>query len=653
MAAVLDVPGMLSPVLAVLRRSLTQCLILGTRAVAPLSCLMVLRYALQVGRSAYRGKVRTQALKAAALNLVKLWGLVEVGFLVYYTRYYQYLNSQSTRRFRALTGLNTEEKRRLSMERYLTSLTQVCGVDGVAKSAGSGVTLGKKKSLKGVEASRSPGMRAALHAVRSFSALSSELTRSSSGIFGALSSSRSFHNTSFQSTEDLLSLWDKGEAEKDFSKFKALEISAWFQGSGVTDAEDPGSWLKRGNVEDWICHYWFRGETPEQCKTYKEEIQALVKMVLEYFEVERIPDGRNPDVWPTRIYTDVLPVQHRPLCVFLATSCLCPLLTEQVMYCCGFLRERVGGLLYWHRPPRSDVSPEVDIAGPDKVPLVFIHGLGIGLVPYYDFIRRLSRSFSGDLYVPELPFLATAPWESVPSPREVVAQIQDMLAANKHASAHFAGHSYGTIVLSWMVKMSPSSVLCTTFMEPAAFLMIKADCLYNALYREPRTCFEMVVRYFCFRELFTVNLICRCYFWELGNCWPEEVRCPAVVELAGTDHLIQSVFIKRLLEHENQARKKQAKEAKKLTANDAGTRSACDVRVDAELRSTPRGRSDGKSIDIFWCEDFFHGEILARQDSQDILFRKMHHMVVSMHRDLHKGAEESQKAFARFRVRTD
>lgn len=59
------------------------------------------------------------------------------------------------------------------------------------------------------------------------------------------------------------------------------------------------------------------------------------------------------------------------------------------------------------------------------MPLVFVHGLGVGLVPYFMLIYRLSKRHSGDLFVPEFPFLAMAPWESVPSAREVVAQLQE------------------------------------------------------------------------------------------------------------------------------------------------------------------------------------------------------------------------------------
>eukprot|EP00438_Fugacium_kawagutii_P032754 Skav208160 [mRNA] locus=scaffold2891:217853:220323:+ [translate_table: standard] len=109
----------------------------------------------------------------------------------------------------------------------------------------------------------------------------------------------------------------------------------------------------------------------------------------------------------------------------------------------GFHRERAGGLCYWKRPRRSGTAGNLDLSAPRQVPLVFVHGLGVGLVPYFMFIYRLSQRHSlsdpagfamavrahlvkpgGDLFVPEFPFLAMAPWESVPSAREVVAQLQ-------------------------------------------------------------------------------------------------------------------------------------------------------------------------------------------------------------------------------------
>lgn len=623
-----------------LRRLACRCGILGVRAVGPLSACLVLRYAIEAARKAANGSLRKKQVLSALLQAVKVWSIVEAGFLLYFLRYSSSLNCQSTRRFQALTISNTAEKRRQSLDRYLLSLTQVCGV-----KVDTPTPVSKKPSEWCARRGSLQDSRTPTGFVRKgsfcFDSVGKGLRKTSSAVLNTISPCSSF--ASFGqledkklTTEQLLSQWDKGAAKEDIRKFQAVELSSWFSGSGMLDAEDPGSWLRRGNVEDWISHYFFLGESTEQCKkTHKDELDRLVNVALEYFQIPRIPEGYNPDIKPMRIYTDALQVQHRPFFLYLLASCLAPFMTEQVMRRMGFHKERVGGLLYWRRPPRSDVRPEDDIAGPSNIPLVFIHGLGIGLVPYWGFIYRLSMNFSGDLYVPELPFLAMAPWESVPSPREVVAQLQDMLAANKHVAAHFAGHSYGTAVLSWMIKMSPSSLLCTTFMEPAAMLLCKSDHLRNVMEKPCLTCWEIFVRYFVFRELFTVKLLCRCFYWEQTNCWPEEVRCLAVVQLASEDHLVQSTFIRRMLTHENEARRKQAKGAKKVLLG--GARSSVNL-----LEETNRvaHRKDGASMDILWCDGFIHGEILMRVPEQDILFGKMRRMAFDVHRSLQVGGSD-------------
>jgi len=222
--------------------------------------------------------------------------------------------------------------------------------------------------------------------------------------------------------------------------------------------------------------------------------------------------------------------------------------------------------------------------------------------------------------VPEFPCLAMAPWESVPSAREVVAQLQDMLAANGHTAAHFAGHSFGAIIIGWVMKMSPSSVIHTTLMEPAQFLMMKSECLCKVLYSPPETCYEMAIRYFGFRELFTVNLLCRNFFWEQSTMWPEEIRVPALIELAGADHIVQSLFVCRLLEHERTARKQRKKARRPILQ----TGSSVDVRSTDAQSSTPRRESE--VLDVYWCDDFLHGEILLRPRAQDKLFSKMRQM---------------------------
>merc|ERR1719162_2088407 len=158
--------------------------------------------------------------------------------------------------------------------------------------------------------------------------------------------------------------------------------------------------------------------------------------------------------------------------------------------------------------------------------MVFVHGLGGGLVPYWIMLYRLCQRHSGELFVPEFPFLACAPWECIPSAREVVAQLQDMLSANGHTSAHFMGHSFGGVVIGWMLKMSQGSVTMCTLLEPVSILMMKSEPLSKVLHGSPGSPFEKVAHFMCFRELFTLNLLCRNCFWEQSNVWPEDIHVP-------------------------------------------------------------------------------------------------------------------------------
>lgn len=616
------------------RRLAVQLAILGVRSSTVVALGILARNVAALARTK-----RSVTLRRALWYAVSTWSLAEACFLVYIFEYKRRLDSQTSRRWQAVTTHSTEEKRTKSMERYLLSLSQVCKSGGSATGSadGAGAQMPRPRSStderraattlrRAVQPSAPAGFPRktlsmddgawAVNTLRSFS--------SSNSLFGL---SQQKHDAS---VDDLLKLWEGNEhiTDTEVQKLKLLELASFFTGPARGDSEEVSRWLRRGNVEDWVAHYWFRGAHPEHLNNPRErqELSRLVDMVLDSAGLIHLPTGRNPGVQCIRTFSDPLPVLHRPLIVYLGSSLLAPLISRQVMQILGFHRERVGGLAYWKRDPRRDVHPEADLTG--QAPMVFVHGLGVGLMPYYLLIYRLSRRHSGDLYVPEFPFLAMAPWESVPSAREVVAQLQDMLAANGHTAAHFAGHSFGSVIIGWVMKMSASSVIQTTLMEPAQFLMMKSECLAKVLYGPPKTCYEMLIRYFGFRELFTVNLLCRNLFWEQSTMWPEDITMPALIELGGGDHIVQSLFVRRLLEHERAARKERRKGRRRASPAMPVTGSSIDLRGDASGR---RADLDDKALEILWCDGLLHGEILFRTKAQDKLFSRM--------RQLRVGAE--------------
>jgi hypothetical protein len=513
------------------RRASIQVAILSLRAATPVAMLLVARNAAQILRT-------PSALSPRRLlwYLLSACSVAEAIFLVYIVEYWRRLNAHNPRGWRAVLTHSTEEKRRASMERYLMMITQVC-----RGGSGSPADAGKLLPLT------TPSTNGKLKRNTKLQAPSTSETSlvSKRGLFGVGSAGRMFSSGSLlgmspskreASVDDFLKLWEKGShrepsnealTDEEFRRLKILELAGWFEGPEKdNEAENPEAWLRRGNMEDWIAHYWFRGSTPEELSSRPneyQELRQLVDLVLDFTGLT-LPDGsaRNPQIRARLMMSDKLPVVHRPLLCYVGTAVLVPLMTSQVMQLLGFRREKVGGLCYWHRGTIDGVRSEVDICGPRQAPMVVVHGLGVGLVPYYLFISRLSKRYSGELFVPEFPFMAMVPWETVPSAREVVAQVQDMLASNRHTSAHFVAHSFGCVIVSWMMKMSQSSILTTTFMEPASVVVFKSDFIGKVLWEPPKTAMDIFLRYFVFRELFTVNLLCRNSYWELATLWPEE-----------------------------------------------------------------------------------------------------------------------------------
>lgn len=633
------------------RRFSARLVVLGVRAMTPLACLLVLRNTPIFFRWTTSWSARRLLWYTASV-----WASAEFLFLVYIQDYWRRLDIPATRRWTAILDHSTEEKRKASFLRYLLMIAQVSrgGSDSSSTDAAALVALTNKRSKDSgmsrvgsgalARSSGSSSSRIGLPIMKTPSWSGGTGLLSKVGSLGSFSPSQSRREAS---TDNLLELMchsgnsphapSEALSEEEFRRLKILEIAGWFHGPDAdAEAHNPEAWLRRGNIEDWVAHYWFRGVTPEALDMQpgaSEELGNLVDLVLDFTGLV-LEEGRNPSIRPRLLMSDPLPVLHRPLLVYVGSSLICPFTTYQVMRYLGFRRERVGGLCYWHRGVREGVRSDSDLAGPRQIPVVFLHGLGVGLVPYYLFIHRLSERCSGAIFVPELPFLAMMPWERVPSAREIVAQLQDMLAVHRFPGAHFVGHSFGTIILGWMMKMSRSSIICSTFMEPCCILALKSDQWSKAMWEPPKTVMYQLLRYFVFRELFTVNLLCRCCFWEQSVLWPEDILTPAVIELASDDAVVSSLFTRRLLEHERTARKQRRRTTSLQRRGLAERRPMKNMMAagsSQDVQTYGLQTNEDMPLDIQWTEGFIHGQILFHRKQTLKLFSKMRQMVQDIH----------------------
>ncbi len=120
------------------------------------------------------------------------------------------------------------------------------------------------------------------------------------------------------------------------------------------------------------------------------------------------------------------------------------------------------GLGYWYRPPRPKPPSHETMrvqAEPSTLPLVFVHGVG-GMCFYYRLLEEISRETDGSIILLDLPFVSLRIADEIPSIFNQIQSIEAILDSKfgPGSKVSFAGHSFGSIVLSWMVQAKSERV---------------------------------------------------------------------------------------------------------------------------------------------------------------------------------------------------
>jgi pimeloyl-ACP methyl ester carboxylesterase len=131
-----------------------------------------------------------------------------------------------------------------------------------------------------------------------------------------------------------------------------------------------------------------------------------------------------------------------------------------------------------------------------KTPIVFIHGIGIGVICYAEFIHQLSKSILVDdrpIFLVELPYVSMHMVDYVPTASETVHEIQIMLNSFGYDKAVFVSHSLGTGVSSWVMNFSPDLIAGLVMIDPICFLLHYHHVAFNFVHRIPKTLLEVSI----------------------------------------------------------------------------------------------------------------------------------------------------------------
>lgn len=233
---------------------------------------------------------------------------------------------------------------------------------------------------------------------------------------------------------------------------------------------------------------------------------------------------------------------------------------------------------YWYRPNILN----------NHTPVLFIHGIGIGLHTYLPFFAQYLHTMpeTGIIAI-EIPAISSRiSYPMLPS-REMVQEILQILRSHNWTSVVLATHSYGSVVAAHLLHDPESSVLIDNllFVDPVAFSFHTPDVAFNFLRRKPRTASEIQLQYFASTDPDVSRALTRSFVVAENLLWREDVehrtltndrtqrRLKTTVAICGRDIITDTVHLGRYLTRQEREDGKWYRETEGTNDNDSWMRS--------------------------------------------------------------------------------
>ncbi|KFY03303.1 hypothetical protein O988_01574, partial [Pseudogymnoascus sp. VKM F-3808] len=212
-------------------------------------------------------------------------------------------------------------------------------------------------------------------------------------------------------------------------------------------------------------------------------------------------------------------------------------------------------ITYWYRPHSSKT----------RLPVLFIHGIGIGLYPYTNLLRDLNNTTesSGDdagVGIIALEIMPISSRITHPALEEdvMVREIQAIVKHHDWSRFILVSHSYGSIISTHLLK-SPltAPLICRiVLVDPVSFLLHLPDVAYNFTARQPVRANEYMLWYFGSKDMGVAHSLARGFFWSQNIVWKEDLGVEGengvegrdvTVVLSGRDLILDTEAVRQYL----------------------------------------------------------------------------------------------------------
>jgi pimeloyl-ACP methyl ester carboxylesterase len=254
--------------------------------------------------------------------------------------------------------------------------------------------------------------------------------------------------------------------------------------------------------------------------------------------------------------------------------------------------------------------------------VLFIHGIGIGLYPYTNFLRDLKAVGRDDAEVgiialEIMPVSSRITHEALEKD-VIVREIQAIVKHHGWSRFILVSHSYGSIISTHLLKSPLTAPLIgpVVLIDPVSFLLHLPDVAYNFTARQPVRANEYQLWYFGSKDMGVAHSLARSFFWSQNIMWKEDLGVAGArgdegrdvtVVLSGRDLIVDTKAVRRYL-------------TDSLSGGAIPNMAeVCMTNGDRKASITKTGKEDtgvwaggqwtGSGLEVLWFEHLDHGQV--------------------------------------------
>ncbi|KAF1817174.1 hypothetical protein P152DRAFT_453772 [Eremomyces bilateralis CBS 781.70] len=373
-------------------------------------------------------------------------------------------------------------------------------------------------------------------------------------------------------------------------------LRKWFRNGDLDE-------IKRENVKEFLLWAFWNADKPDG--VHEEELEKYCDGVEKKLGRKLAP-GRGK-AKSLRLTLDDVEMLNRPLFWYILIGFLDAIVGVRLLFS-GFRfyrvplrrlpltfpfrvfslfarrRSEAQSISYWYRPHTSKT----------RLPVVFIHGMGIGLYPYVDFLGGIARADYGvgvegqvGIIALEIMPISARITTAKLSRDDLAKEVQAILDSHGWSKFVLVANSYGTVITSQLLK-SPkmaARVGPMLLIDPVVFLLHLPDVAYNVVVRKPTLTNEYVLYYFAAKDMGVAHTLHRRFFWTENILWTEDVAgMDVTVSLAGEDIIVNAPAVGKYL------------------ARDKNT----------DWRNT---YLTGSGLEVVWFDHFDHADVFVQKEA--------------------------------------